>query len=68
LRDTGESFFDLALRTSAVHKNYFLDLYAPDQRRLGEFAAQAEESLQAAAALARAPHGDFDAYLADYLS
>ena len=68
LRDTGESFFDLALRTSAVHKNYFLDLYAPDQRRLGEFAAQAEESLQAAAALARAPRGDFDAYLADYLS
>lgn len=68
LRDTGESFFDLALRTSAAHKSYFLDLHAPNPARLGEFASQAEESLQAAEAMARAPQGDFDAFLASYLA
>ena len=30
LQDTGESFFDLALRMSAAHKAYFLDLHAPN--------------------------------------
>ena len=68
LRTTGESFFDLALRTSAAHKAYFLDLHAPNPARLAEFASQAEESLQAAEAMARAPQGDFDAFLASYLA
>ena len=31
---------------STFHKEYFLDLYAPNQDRLGEFAAEAEESLE----------------------
>ncbi|HYC08214.1 MAG TPA: glutamate--cysteine ligase, partial [Steroidobacteraceae bacterium] len=43
----GESFFDLALRMSATHKAYFLDLYPPNEERLGEFAAEAAESLAA---------------------
>lgn len=68
LRDTGESFFDLALRTSAAHKAYFLDLHEPNPARLGEFASQAEESLQVAEAMAQAPQGDFDAFLASYLA
>ena len=34
----GESFFDLALRTSAAHKAYFLELYPPNDERLREFA------------------------------
>ena len=68
LRTTGESFFDLALRTSAAHKAYFLDLHAPNPARLAEFASQAEESLQAAEAMAGAPQGDFDAFLATYLA
>lgn len=67
LRSTGESFSELALRTSAVHKNYFLDLHSPDEARLAQFAAEAEQSLQDADALERAPR-DFDAFLASYLS
>lgn len=68
LRDTGESFFDLALRTSATHKAYFLDLYQPNEAVLRRFAEEAEESLQKAEAMAAAPRGDFDQYLADYFS
>jgi len=68
LRDTGESFFDLALRTSATHKAYFLDLYQPNESVLRRFAEEAEESLRQAEAMAAAPRGDFDQYLADYFS
>ncbi len=35
LTSTGESFFEQALRMSTFHKEYFLDLYAPNQDRLG---------------------------------
>lgn len=68
LRETGESFFDLALRTSATHKGYFLDLHAPNEARLQEFADAAAESLEVAEAMARAPQKDFDAFLADYFA
>ena len=68
LRSTGESFFDLALRTSAAHKAYFLDLHPPDAARLAVFAEEAQGSLEKAETLARAPRGDFDAYLASYLA
>ena len=68
LRSTGESFFDLALRTSAAHKAYFLDLHPPDDARSAVFAEEARESLERSDALARAPRGDFDAYLASYLA
>ena len=30
---------------SKTHKDYFLELYPPNEERLAEFAAQAEESL-----------------------
>src|SRR6516162_2585562 len=43
----GESFYDLALRMSAEHKAYFLDLYPPNAERLREFATEAQESLLA---------------------
>ena len=66
--ETGESFFDLALRTSATHKGYFLDLHAPNEARLREFAAQAAESLEVAEAMASAPKKDFDVFIADYFS
>jgi len=68
LRGTGESFFDLALRTSATHKTYFLDLYQPNEAVLRRFAEEADESLRKAEAMASAPRGDFDQYLADYFS
>ena len=67
LRDTGESFFDLALRMSLQHKTYFLDLYAPNDARLREFAGEAAQSLEDAAALEARNEGSFEAYLARYL-
>ena len=48
LHATGESFAQLALRMSRLHKAYFLDLYPPNEQRLAEFAAEAEESLREA--------------------
>ena len=66
--ETGESFFDLALRTSATHKGYFLDLHEPNEARLREFADQAAESLEVAEAMASAPQKDFDVFIADYFS
>lgn len=68
MRSTGESFFDLALRTSAAHKAYLLELQAPAAARSDAFAHEVDESLARAEALERAPRGDFDAYLAAYLA
>lgn len=68
LQQTGESFFDLALRMSADHKKYFLDLYAPNAARLDEFARQATQSLTQQAAIEAANTGTLDEYLARYFS
>ena len=66
LESTGESFFDLALRMSRLHKEYFLALYPPNVDRQAEFRAEAEESLGAQAAVEAADKMSFDAYLAEY--
>jgi glutamate--cysteine ligase len=68
MRQTGESFFHLAQRMSKMHKDYFLDLYPPNERRLAEFAAEAEESHQEQARIEAADRWDFDTYLAHYLA
>jgi glutamate--cysteine ligase len=68
LRTTGESFFELALRTSETHKAYFLDLYAPNKDRLGEFGEAASESLEKQRALEATPQGSFEEYLARYFA
>jgi glutamate--cysteine ligase len=68
LTSTGESFFDQALRMSTFHKEYFLDLYAPNQDRLGEFAAEAEESLERQTQLENSNVESFDTYLARYFA
>src|SRR5205823_2285580 len=60
----GEPFFDLALRMSATHKSYFLDLYPPNDERLREFAREAEESLAAQQAIEASDRGTFEEYLA----
>ena len=52
--NAGESFFDLALRMSAAHKAYFLDLYPPNEERLSEFAAEARSRCARSAASRRA--------------
>jgi glutamate--cysteine ligase len=68
MRQTGESFFQLALRMSKLHKDYFLGLYPPNESRLAEFAAAARESHEAQASIEAADNIDFDTYLARYLA
>jgi glutamate--cysteine ligase len=68
MRQSGETFFELAQRMSQLHKDYFLGLYPPNERRLAEFASAAEESHEAQARIEAADRVDFDTYLADYLA
>jgi glutamate--cysteine ligase len=66
LATTNESFFELALRMSMMHKDYFLELYAPNEGRLAEFAAEAAESLQQQRKIEAADNESFEKYLARY--
>jgi glutamate--cysteine ligase len=68
MRQSGESFFQLALRMSKLHKDYFLGLYPPNERRLADFAAAGRESHAAQARIEAADKLDFDTYLAGYLA
>jgi glutamate--cysteine ligase len=68
LESTGESFAELAMRMSRAHKSYFLELYPPNEQRLGEFAAQAQASLEKQTAIERADDITFDEYLARYFA
>jgi glutamate--cysteine ligase len=68
MRQSGDSFFHLARRMSKMHKDYFLDLYPPNERRLAEFAAAARESHEEQARIEAADKTDFDTYLARYLA
>jgi glutamate--cysteine ligase len=68
MRQTGETFFELALRMSRLHKEYFLGLYPPNEQRLADFAAESRESHEAQARIEAGDRMDFDTYLADYLA
>ncbi len=68
MRQSGESFFQLARRMSGMHKDYFLDLYPPNERRLAEFAAAARESHDEQRRIEAADKTDLDTYLARYLA
>jgi glutamate--cysteine ligase len=68
LADTGESFFDLALRMSKTHKAYFLDLYPPNEERLAEFGAQTQESLAKQRSIEAGDKGTYEEYLARYFA
>lgn len=68
LESSGESFFDLALRMSRAHKAYFLDLYPPNEERLAELAAQAEESIVKQREIEASDRGSFEEYLARYFA
>jgi glutamate--cysteine ligase len=64
LRDTGESFYDLALRMSGLHKAYFLDLYPPNDARLAELDRESRDSIERQREIEAADREDFDTYLA----
>jgi glutamate--cysteine ligase len=68
LRSTGESFFDLALRMSGLHKAYFRDLHTPNPQRLAELSSEADESLRAQAEIEATDRISFEEYLGRYFS
>ncbi len=68
MRDSGETFFEMAQRMSKTHKDYFLGLYPPNERRLADFSAAAQESHAAQQRIERGDRVDFDRYLAEYLA
>jgi glutamate--cysteine ligase len=68
MRTHEESFFRFALRMSQLHKAYFLDLYSPNESRQGEFAQEAEASLDEQARVEAADAISFDEYLARYFA
>jgi len=68
LESSGDSFFDYALRMSTAHKSYFLELHPPNEQRLQEFRAAADESLRHQAAIEAADAIGFDEYLARYFA
>ncbi len=64
LRTTGETFYEMALRVSRLHKEYFLDLHAPNDGRMAEFSEEARESLRKQVAIEAAQTGEpIEAYL-----
>ncbi len=68
MQTEGESFFDLAQRMSKYHKDYFLELYPPNEQRLKAFADSAQESIRARNAIEASDTVDFDTYLKRFFS
>jgi glutamate--cysteine ligase len=68
LEATNESFFELALRMSMMHKDYFLELYPPNQERQAEFANDALHSLKKQREIEASDKETFETYLARYFA
>jgi glutamate--cysteine ligase len=68
MRTNEESFFHFALRMSAAHRSYFLDLYSPNESRQEDFAQAAEASLDEQARIEATDHVSFEEYLARYFA
>jgi glutamate--cysteine ligase len=66
MRQEHEGFFEFARRMSKVHKDYFLDLYPPNEQRLNAFSAAAADSIEAQQDIERSDKVDFDTYLTEY--
>jgi glutamate--cysteine ligase len=66
LRETGESFFRFALRTSAGHRQYFLDLHPPNAATMAAFAAEAAESHEAQRRIESADRIGFEEFVANW--
>ncbi len=68
LRESGEPFFRFALRTSAAHRQYFLDLHPPNPQTMAAFSAEAEESHEAQRRLEAADRLDFGEFVAQWFA
>jgi glutamate--cysteine ligase len=60
------SFFDLALSMSRMHRDYFRDLYPPNEGRLSELATEAADSLREQRGVEAADSLPFAAFVARY--
>ncbi len=60
------SFFDLGLLMSRMHRDYFRDLYPPNEGRLGELATEAADSLEEQRQVEAADKMSFEAFVARY--
>jgi glutamate--cysteine ligase len=60
------SFFDLALSMSRMHRDYFRDLYPPNEGRLAELATEAADSLREQRVVEAADTLPFGAFVARY--
>ena len=68
LRRQGASFFELALGMSRLQRDYFRDLYPPDERRLAEFRSEADDSLLQQQAVESGDRLDFASFVHRYLA
>jgi len=68
LERQGTSFFELALGMSRLHRDYFRDLYPPNEERLAELRSQAVESQAHQQAIEAADALDFREFVARYLA
>ncbi|MEZ5500877.1 MAG: glutamate--cysteine ligase [Steroidobacteraceae bacterium] len=66
LARSDESFFELALRTSIAHRDYFRDIYPVNPARLAEFAAESRASLARQARMEADDRGSFEDFLQHY--
>jgi glutamate--cysteine ligase len=68
LTQTGEDFYSLARRMSALHKEYILALPGPNEGRQAEFDVEARESLAKQAAIEANQTGTFEDYLSAWFA
>jgi glutamate--cysteine ligase len=68
LTRTGEDFYSLVRRMSALHRDYFLALPPPNEGRLAEFEDETRESLAKQSAVEAAQTGSFEDYLANWFA
>ena len=64
----GQSFFELALGMSRLHRDYFRDLYPPNEQRLAELQGEARESLAQQRSVEAADTLPFRTFVERYLA
>jgi glutamate--cysteine ligase len=64
----GASFFDLALGMSRLHRDYFRDLYPPNEQRLAQLESEARDSLAEQRAVEMADKLSFRTFVERYLA
>jgi len=68
LETEGEAFFHFALKMSRQHRDYFRDLYPPNDRQVEAFAKEAEESLVAQRTVEQGDRVSFDEFVAAWFA